>query len=126
MFKYVFSAIMLIALSCPMISAAQHCGCCEPGPTCAPKPRKKLKLVDVEREACRFETSCVTDQCGCHRSQLATVKKTVTRKKLELVEVDPCEKTCLQKMREKIAEARAKAQEKIAKECMAQQPCGCN
>ncbi len=107
MFKFVFSAIMLIALSCPTISAAQDCGCCDPAPVCAPKPRKKLALVDVSREVCRLKSTCVTDECGCTKSKLVAVKECVTRKKLALVDADPCEKNCFQKLREKLAECRA-------------------
>jgi len=108
MFKFVFSAIMLVALSCPMISAAQDCGCCEPAPVCAPKTRKKLKLVDVSREVCRLKPACVTDECGCTSTKLVSVKECVTRKKLTVVdvEVDPCKKNCFQKLREKLAECR--------------------
>ena len=114
MFKFVFSAIMLVALSCPTISAAQDCGCCEPAPVCCepapacpPKTRKKLALVDVSREVCRLKSNCVTDECGCTRTKLVTVKECVTRKKLALVDRDPCDKNCFQKLREKMAECRA-------------------
>lgn len=107
MFKFVFSAIMLFAFSCPTIATAQDCGCCEPAPVCAPKTRKKLALVDVSREVCRLKSTCVTDACGCKKSALVAVKETVTRKKLALVDRDPCEKNCFQKLREKVAECRA-------------------
>ena len=108
MFKFVFSAIMLVALSCPTFSAAQDCGCCEPAPVCAPKTRKKLALVDVSREVCRLKSSCVTDECGCTKKKLVAVKECVTRKKLALVvvEVDPCKKNIFQKLGEKLAECR--------------------
>ena len=108
MFKFVFSAIMAVALSCPMVSAAQDCGCCKPAPVCPPKTRKKLALVDVTKEVCRLETRCVTDKCGCTKKKLVAVKKCVKRKKLALVDVkvDPCKKSVFDKLREKLAECR--------------------
>jgi len=108
MFKFVFPAIMLVALSCPTFSTAQDCGCCEPAPVCAPKTRKKLTLVDVTKEVCRLKSTCVTDQCGCTKKKLVSVKECITRKKLALVdvEVDPCKKNIFQKVREKLAECR--------------------
>lgn len=137
MFKFVFSAVMAVALCCPMISAAQDCGCCEPAPVCAPKTRKKLALVDVSREVCRLKSACVTDECGCSKKTLVAVKECVTRKRLALVdvEVDPCRKNCFQKLREKLAECREARQRckpdpccapaPAPAPCCAPAPCGC-
>ena len=139
MFKFVFAAIMLIAISCAMVSAAQDCGCCEPAPVCAPKTRKKLTLVDVSKEVCRLKPACVTDECGCTKSTLVPVKECVTRKKLALVDVpvDPCKKNVFQKLREKMAECRDALKERCKPDpCCAPAPepccepvpapCGCN
>lgn len=142
MFKFVFSAIMAVALSFPMISSAQDCGCaptpvcCEPAPVCPPKTRKKLALVDVSREVCRLKSTCVTDECGCTKRKLVSVKECVSRKRLALVdvEVDPCKKNCFQKLREKLAQCRDARQacrpepccEPAPAPCCAPAPCGCN
>jgi len=136
MFKFVFSAIMAVALCCPMMASAQNCGCepapvcCEPAPVCPPKTRKKLALVDVNREVCRLKTACVTDQCGCTKRKLVATKECVTRKRLALVdvEVDPCKKNCFQKLRQKMAECRAARTACKPDPCCtpAPAPCGCN
>jgi len=92
MFKYVFAAIVCLAISFPVAAPAQDCGCCQPAPAPCVKTRKRLKLVDVQQEVCRAKLVCGTDACGCPTKQLVRGKQMVTRKKLTLVEepVDPC------------------------------------
>ena len=99
MFKFIFPAIMCIALCCPMVAAAQDCGCCEPDPCCV-KTRKKLTCVTVQKEVCRLKRVCVTDECGCTKKKLMRVTECVSRKKLTRVEVpvDPCKKSCFSKL----------------------------
>ena len=85
MFKFVFSAVFCAALCLPTTVFAQ-CGCCEP----TPRPRLTIEQADVE--ITRLERKCVTNECGCQRMKLSTVKKTVQRPQLKLVEApaDPC------------------------------------
>ncbi len=85
MFKYVFAAMVCVAMSFPINAVAQDCGC--PAPT-----RKRLKLEDVDREVCRTKLTCETNACGCPQRKLVREMETVTRKKLTVVDqpVDPC------------------------------------
>ena len=81
MFKFVFSAFVCAAMCFPAASFAQDCGCgCEPAPAPCVKTRKRLKLVDVQKEVCRLKRVCTTDECGCSKSKLVRVKECVTRK----------------------------------------------
>ena len=123
MFKFVFPAILCLAFACPLVSQAQDCGCCEPQPVCQ-KTRKKLVLVDTQKEVCRLKRVCVTDECGCSKKKFIKVKKCVTRKKLALIDVavDPCKKNCLQSLAAKIRSL--KPQKSCG--CPAPAPCGCN
>lgn len=112
MFKLIFPAFLCLAFACPLAAQAQDCGCAQPEPTCGceqvdtccQKTRKKLVLVDVQREVCRLERVCETDCCGCPQSKLKRVKKCVTRKKLALVDVpvDPCAPKLLGRLRGKL------------------------
>ena len=141
MFKFIFPAIMCVALCCPMLVSAQDCGCapvvapapccqpasapcCEPAPAPCVKTRKRLKLVDTTREVCVRKTVCVTDECGCTKRKVVRVKECVPAKKLALVEVpvDPCKKGCLQKIGDRLANMRAKIK---SAGCCAPAPCGC-
>ena len=113
MFKFVFPALMCVTLCCTTVSAQD---CCEPTPTCcAPTPvckktRKRLALVDVQREVCRSKVVCGVDECGCPKKKVIKVKECVTRKKLALVDVeaDPCKKSCISKLRDRMDAAKAK------------------
>jgi len=134
MFKFIFPAILGVALCCPMLASAQDCGCapvvapqpcCEPAPAPCVKTRKKLRLVDVTREVCVRKSVCVTDECGCTKRKTIKVKKCVPGKKLALVDVpvDPCKKNCLQKLGDRLAQLRDKLN---SKGCCAPDPCGCD
>ncbi len=103
MFKFIFPAILCLAFACPTAGQAQDCGCCEPQPVCQ-TTRKKLKLVEYQKEVCRLQRVCVTDECGCTTKKLVKVKECVTRKKLAFVDVpvDPCQKNCFQKFGDKL------------------------
>lgn len=120
MFKILFPALICVALCCTTVSAQD---CCDPAPTCcAPAPvckktRKRLKLVDVQQEVCRSKVVCGVDECGCPKKQVIKVKECVTRKKLALVdvEVDPCKRGCLSKLRDRLAMAKEKLKSRCAK-----------
>lgn len=86
MFKYVFTAIACLALAIPTAAPAQDCGCCEPAPAPCVKTRKRLKLVDVQKQVCRTKAVCTTDQCGCSKRKLVRQSQFVTRKQLTVVE----------------------------------------
>jgi hypothetical protein len=103
MFKIIFPAILCLAFACPLVGQAQDCGCCEPQPVCQ-KTRKKLKIVEEQKEVCRLRRVCVVDECGCSKMKCVKVKECVTRKKLALVDVpvDPCKKSCFERFCEKI------------------------
>ncbi len=124
MFKFIFPAVMCIALCVPMVSNAQDCGCCEPAPACV-KTRKKLVLVDHQKEVCRLKFACVTDECGCTKRKLVRVKKCVTRKRPALIDVavDPCKKSCLGKLSDRVNGLKARLASKSC--CDAPSPCGC-
>lgn len=124
MFKLIFPAIMCVALCCPMIGNAQDCcaptPCCDAAPTCcAPKTRKKLCLVDVQRQVCKRSFVCVTDECGCTSRQMVKTQECVTRKKLALVDVpvDPCKRSCLRNLGARMRSAMA------SRDCCEPDPC---
>ncbi len=126
MFKFVFPAVVCVAMCFPMIAAAQDCGNCDPAPTCV-KTRKKLVLVNVQKERCRLKMACVTDECGCTKKKLVRVKECVTRKRPAIIDVavDPCKKNCFAKMADRIGGLKAR----LAKPCCdapATCGCGCN
>ena len=119
MFKFVFSAVFCAALCLPGTLFAQDCGCCQPA------PRKRLKIEQVDRQVSRFERQCVTDNCGCTRSKLGRVCKTVQRPKLTTVEVpaDPCGRTgLLSRLRGRVGASNGGCCEAAAP---APEPCGC-
>ena len=124
MFKFVFAALMCVALSCPTMVSAQNCGCCDPAP--CTKTRKKLALVDVQKERCRLKMACVTDECGCTSRKLVRVKECVTRKSLRLVDVpvDPCKKSCRLSLKDRMCAMKAKMQSAMSGPCCdAAAPC---
>lgn len=133
MFKFVFSAAVCAAMCIPAASFAQNCGCepapapcCEaPAPSCAPKTRKRLKLVDTQRKVCTFKRVCTTDCCGCPKSKLVRDSKTVSGKRLALVDtpVDPCRKGLLKRLCGRVGSMRAGASCGCAAPAPA--PCGC-
>ena len=134
MFKFVFSAVVCAAMCIPATSFAQDCGCgcevapapcCAPAP-CAPKTRKRLKLVDVQKQVCRVERVCTTDCCGCPTTKRVRVSKTVCRKKLVRVEtpVDPCRQGLLKRLCAK--RGSRGCQSSCGCEAPAPAPCGCD
>jgi len=86
MFKFVFSAAFFAVLCLPTTIFAQ-CGCGCPKPA-----RKRIALEQTEIEVNRLERKCVTNDCGCQSMKFGTVKKTVKRPQLTLVDRDssPC------------------------------------
>ncbi len=124
MFKFMFPAIMCVAMCFPMVSAAQDCGCSQPDPCCV-KTRKKLALVDVQKERCRLTRECVTDECGCTKKKFVRSTECVTVKRLKCVEtpVDPCKKGCFARLKERCASKSCCEPEPC---CDAPAPCGCN
>lgn len=100
-----FVAAVLGVCTLPCFAAAQDCGCSEPAPVadcgceapvetcCAPRTRKKLALVNVQKQVCRVKRVCSTDCCGCPTSKLVREKVTVCRKKLTLVDA-PARERC--------------------------------
>lgn len=136
MFKFIFTAAVCAAMCLPTVSTAQDCGCepaptscCEPAPApCGPKTRKKLQLVDVQKQVCRLKRVCVTDECGCTKSKFVRVKECVTRKKLTVVEtpVDPCRQGLFQRLRGKLGSAGCcKPEPSCGCDAPAPAPCGC-
>ena len=130
MFKLFFPAIMCAAMCFPTMSAAQDCGCCTPDP-CA-KTRKKLVMVDVQKERCRISRACVTDECGCTKKKFVRSKECVTVKRLKMVDVpvDPCKKGIFAKLKERCASKSCCEPDPCcdapAPCCGAPAPCGCN
>ena len=128
MFKYVFSAMLCLALTCPSVTNGQDCGCCEPAPAPCVKTRKKLALVSYKAEVCKRKVVCTTDECGCSKRKVVSVKECVTRKKLALVDVavDPCKRNCFQKLGDRLCAARDRAKAaRSANACCEPAPCGC-
>jgi hypothetical protein len=144
MFKFMFPAIMCVAMCCPMVSSAQDCcnpapacceapapcceapACCEPDPCCA-KTRKKFTRVDTQRQVCRLKRQCVTDECGCTKKKFVRVSQTVSRKKLTRVEVpvDPCKKCCFSKLGNRMKSSGGKCGCKKADPCCEPAPAPC-
>ncbi|MCP4477259.1 MAG: hypothetical protein GY818_04120 [Planctomycetaceae bacterium] len=100
MFKFAFPAIMCVAMCFPMMAAAQDCGGCAEKDPCA-KTRKKIVMVQVQKEVCRLKFECVTDECGCTKRKLTRTKECVTRCRPSIVDVavDPCKRNCLSKIK---------------------------
>lgn len=130
MFKFVFSLMVCAAMCIPTASFAQDCGCdapapapcCEaPAPAPCAKTRKRLKLVDTQRQVCRTKRVCSTDCCGCPMTKRVRSSETVTRKKLVMVDtpVDPCRRGLLQRLR-------ANRGGNCCSPAPAPAPCGCD
>ena len=100
MFKFAFPAIMCVAMCFPMMASAQDCGGCAEKDPCA-KTRKKIVMVQVQKEVCRLKFECVTDECGCTKRKLTRTKECVTRCRPSIVDVpvDPCKRNCLSKIK---------------------------
>ena len=100
MLKFAFSAVMCMAMCFPMMAAAQDDGGCAEKDPCA-KTRKKIVMVQVQKEVCRLKFECVTDECGCTKRKLTRTKECVTRCRPSIVEVavDPCKRNCLSKLK---------------------------
>lgn len=131
MFKFVFSAFVCAAMCLPAASFAQDCGCgCEPAPAPCIKTRKRLKLVDVQKQVCRLKRVCTTDECGCQKSKLVRVSECVTRKKLTLVDVavDPCAKRPLRGLVGRLKGIGSRGCCDAAPSCGCDEPapCGCD
>ncbi len=127
MFKFVFSAVICAAMCLPAASLAQDCGCgCEPAPAPCVKTRKRLKLVDVQKQVCRIKRVCTVDECGCPTTKRVKVKECVTRKKLVCVEtpVDPCRKGLFSRLCSRSGKSGC-CDPAPACGCEAPSPCGC-
>ena len=115
MFKFAFPAIMCVAMSFPMMAAADHHeGAAEHDP-CA-RTRKKIVMVQVQKEVCRLKFECVTDECGKSRRKLTRSKECVTRCRPSITEVavDPCKRNYLAKIKGMIPNVRCCGDEEAA------------
>lgn len=90
---------MQIVGSQMMAAPAGDCGCSAPVSSCgcqdecAPRTRKKLALVSVQKTRCRLKLACTTDACGCSKRKLVREKVSVCRKRLTLVDA-PARERC--------------------------------
>lgn len=138
MFKFVFSAVVCAAMCIPASALGQDCGCGTPAPAPAPcceapapapcvKTRKRMKLVDTDRQVCRLKRVCSTDQCGCPTMKFVRESKTVTRKKITFVDtpVDPCRGGMMKRLRGRLASVGCKPACGCEAPAPAPEPCGC-
>ena len=125
MFKYVLSAFICLAFAMP---ASAQCGCdCAPASCRTPK---KLGFVPKTIKLPQISRKCVTDACGCSRKKFSLDCVEVQSSRLALVDKDPCEKSCFQRMREGLSGlgnrgCGCSAPAPAPCGCSAPEPCGC-
>ena len=81
-------------------------------------------MVDVQKEVCTVKKVCVTDECGCAKTEFVKVKECVTVKRLRWVE-DPCKKGIAERVASRLSEARARLRACLSS-CGCDDACGCD